>query len=140
MFYAKQNFKNGDVLTAEHLNTMEDGIVAACGNGPLLLNVDNADTYLENSSYGDEALEAIKNNRQILVKVPNADGGVYTAIYSPVMMYQIPNFENKYLYLFFLRDEKNDLTQAVGYSIQVPTYGQLKMLLSQEYNSNPLES
>ena len=28
--YEKQNFRDGQVLTAEHLNHIEDGIVAAC--------------------------------------------------------------------------------------------------------------
>jgi hypothetical protein len=110
---------------------------------PLILNANSVDTYLNNSSYGDEALEAIKTGRTILVRVPNADGGSFTAIYSPILMYQVPNRQNKYLYLFFLRDEKQDLSALLGLpagSVQMPTYGQLKMLLSQEYNSNPLES
>ena len=84
-----------------------------------------------------------KTERQILVRVPNADGGNYTAIYAPVLMYQIPNYQNKYLYLFFLRDEKQDLSELLGLpagTVQMPTYGELKMLLSQEYNSNPLET
>lgn len=110
---------------------------------PLLLDADSAEAYQSDSSYGDAALEAIKSGRNILVRVPNADGGSYTAIYSPVLMYQLPNYQNKYLYLFFLRDEKQDLSALLGQpdgTVQMPTYGQLKMLLSQEYNSNPLES
>ena len=110
---------------------------------PLILSADSADTYLNDSSYGDEALEAIKSGRNILVRVPNADGGNYTAIYSPILMYQVPNYQNNYLYLFFLRDEKQDLSALLGQAegtVQMPTYGQLKMLLSQEYNSNPLET
>lgn len=110
---------------------------------PLLLDANSAEAYQNDSSYGDEALAAIKSGRSILVRVPNADGGNYTAIYSPVLMYQVPNRENKYLYLFFLRDEKQDLSALLGQpagTVQMPTYGQLKMLLSQEYNSNPLET
>lgn len=128
--------------TAVHVHKLDPKYLPdeVAARDPLLLNADSAETYQNDSSYGDEALEAIKTGRKILVRVPNADGGSYTAIYSPVLMYQVPNRENKYLYLFFLRDEKTDLTQLLGYSIQLPTYGQLKMLLSQEYNSNPLES
>lgn len=110
---------------------------------PLILYAADANSYLEDSSFGDEALEAIKTDRQILVRVPNADGGSYTAIYSPVLMHQVPNYQNRYLYLFFLRDEKQDLSALVGLpagSVVMPTYGQLKMLLSQEYNNNPLEA
>lgn len=109
---------------------------------PLYLDAE-ATAYLVDSSYGDAALEAIKTERQILVRVPNADGGNYTAIYAPVLMYQVPNYQNKYLYLFFLRDEKQDLSELLGLpagTVQIPTYGELKMLLSQEYNSNPLET
>lgn len=109
---------------------------------PLLLNADDADTYLTDSTYGDTALEAIKTSRNILVKVPNADGGNFTAIYSPILMHQVPNYQNKYLYLFFLRDEKQDLSALLGQpagTVLMPTYGELKMLLSQEYNTNPLE-
>ena len=113
------------------------------GSKPLLLlDADSAESYQNDSSYGDAALEAIKSGKNILVRVPNADGGSYTAIYSPVLMYQVPNRENKYLYLFFLRDEKQDLSALLGQptgTVQMPSYGQLKMLLSQEYNSNPLE-
>lgn len=117
------------------------GEAANCA--PLLLDADSAEAYRNDSSYGDAALEAIKTGRQILVKVPNADGGSHTAIYSPILMYQVPNYQNKYLYMFFLRDEQQDLSALLGQpagSVQMPTYGQLKMLLSQEYNSNPLES
>ena len=113
------------------------------GSKPLLLlDADSAESYQNDSSYGDAALEAIKSGKNILVRVPNADGGSYTAIYSPVLMCQVPNRENKYLYLFFLRDEKQDLSALLGQptgTVQMPSYGQLKMLLSQEYNSNPLE-
>lgn len=117
---------------------------ASLGGGtPLLLDAASAEAYQNDSSYGDAALEAIKSGKNILVRVPNADGGSYTAIYSPVLMYQVPNYQNKYLYLFFLRDEKQDLSALLGQptgTVQMPSYGQLKMLLSQEYNSNPLES
>ncbi len=110
---------------------------------PLLLDANNASTYLDDYTHGDAALKAIKSGKKILVRTPNADGGNYTAIYSPVLMYQVPSFENKYLYLFFLRDEKQDLSSLLGLpdgSVRIPTYGQLKMLLSQEYNSDPLSN
>ena len=119
----------------------EERLAALENSSPLLLDYDMQNHYLNYSYYGDTALEAIKKGRQILVKVPNADGGSYTAIYSPVYMYQVPNYQNKYLYLFFLKDEKQDLSyvlhQPTG-TVVLPVYGQLKMLLSKEYNTNPL--
>lgn len=126
--------KNGFVGTeAEWLESL--------GRKPLVLDAESADTYLEDSSYGDAALAAILAGRNILVRVPNADGGTYTAIYSPVYMYQLPRTANKYLYLFYLKDEKQTIDlSALGLgALEMPEYGQLKMLLSQEYNSDPLE-
>lgn len=110
---------------------------------PLILDASLSDHYGGHYEMGDEALAAIKSGRQILIRVPNADGGKYTAIYSPVYMYQVPNYKNQYLYLFYLRDEKQDLSALLGQAagtVVLPTYGQLKMLLSQEYNSNPMET
>lgn len=104
---------------------------------PLVL--DSTQDYSSDSETGDLALNSIIAGRQILVRVPNADGGNYTAIYSPILMYQLPNYSNDYLYLFFLLDEKQDLSSLVS-GLMLPMYGQLKMKLSQVYNSCPLES
>lgn len=128
---------DGYVYTPTELKSLADLTT------PLLLDANNASVYLEDHTFGDAALRAIKAGKEILVRTPNADGGNYTTIYSPVLMYQVPSFENKYLYLFFLRDEKQDLSSLLGLpddSVRVPTYGQLKMLLSQEYNSDPLSN
>ena len=110
-------------------------------NHPLTIYAEHADFYLNNSNYGDKALDAIMTGRQILVRTPNADRGSYTAIYSPVYMYQLPNKENNYLYLFYLKDEKQTIDlSAMGMGvIQMPVYGELKMLLSNTYNACPLE-
>lgn len=70
--------------------------------------------------------------------MPNADGGTHTAIYSPVLMYQLPNVDNNYLYLFYLRDEKQDLSSLGLTGVQLPTYGEVKMLLSETYTETPL--
>lgn len=109
---------------------------------PLILDANLSDYYGGNSEAGDEALEAIKTGRQILVRVPNADGGNYTAIYTPIMMYQMPQ-NGQYLYLFYLRDEKQDLSALLGQpagTVLLPTYGEFTMLLSKKYDSNPLET
>lgn len=108
---------------------------------PLILDANLSDYYGGHPEAGDEALEAIKSGRQILVRVPNADGKSYTAIYTPIMMYQLPQ-DGQYLYLFYLRDEKQDLSAALGLpagTVALPTYGEFMMLLSKYYNSNPLE-
>ena len=105
---------------------------------PFVLYEEKSIDYLENPLIGDQVMEAILAGRQILVRVPNADGGKHTAVYSPVYMYQLPNYENEYLYLFYLKDEKQDLSNVIGYPIQMPVYGELKLLLSKTYNATPL--
>lgn len=117
----------------------KDGPQGVSGMVPPLV-LDSGTDYTTDSAKGDEALGAILRNRQILVRVPNADGGKYTALYSPVLTYQLPNFENNYLYLFFLRDEKQPLPDILGTDFQIPVYGELKMLLSETYNESPLDN
>lgn len=110
---------------------------------PLVLQANKENTtpqgYLDESVVGDIVLEGIKNNKQILVRTPNSDDGIHTAIYSPVLTYQLPNYENDYLYLFYLRDEKQDLSEILNVPIELPTYGQLKLKLSNPYYNSPLE-
>ena len=108
---------------------------------PLVLSAENTEQYLNDSKFGDEALSAILSGRQILVRTPNADGKNFTAIYSPIYMYQLPNFANNYLYLFYLRDEKEeiDLSYIGAGKVEMPIYGELKLLLSETYNNSPLE-
>ena len=108
---------------------------------PLVLDANNAELYDTEPQYGDEALEAILEGRQILVRTPNADGKQYTAIYSPIYMYQLPNKDSDYLYIFYLRDEKQeiDLSMMGMGKIEMPVYGQLQMKLSKLYPSNPME-
>lgn len=106
--------------------------------------------YLNDPTYGDAALKAILEGRQILVRTPgkyqiNDDAASYeqqhTALFSPVLTYHLPNYENEYLYLFYLRDEKQtvDLSAAGMGIIEVPLYGELKMKLSTKYMECPLE-
>lgn len=114
----------------------------AVNNKPLILDANLSDYYGGHPEMGDAALEAIKIGRPILVKVPNAKGSGYVVNYSPIYMYQIPT-DGMYLYLFYLRDEKQDLSALLGQpagTILLPTYGEFMMLLSQYSNSDPLES
>ena len=108
---------------------------------PLILDATLSDHYGGNPEAGDEALEAIKTGRQILVRVPNASGDNYVATYSPIYMYQVP-LDGMYLYLFYLKDEKQDLSALLGQpagTVVMPTYGEFTMLLSKKYDSNPIE-
>lgn len=110
-------------------------------NEPLILDAELSEYYGGNSEMGDAALEAIKTGRPILVKVPSTKGGNYVVNYSPISMYQVPT-DGMYLYLFYLRDEKQDLSASLGQpagTILLPTYGEFMMLLSQYFDSDPLE-
>lgn len=108
------------------------------GTTPIVLYASDSERYLEDTVIGDEVLHNIIAGKQVYVRVPNADDNIYTAIYSPVYMYQLPNFENGYLYLFYLTDEQQDLNPLLGIPVKIPTYGELKLKLSKEYNQTPL--
>lgn len=125
-------------LTLENENTSK---VYKLTTKPLLLDANMSTSYDTDTQYGDEALQAIIDGRQILVKTPNASGDSYVVNYSPVYMYQVPNQNNNYLYLFYLRDEKQtiDLSAAGLGQIQMPVYADLKMKLSQTYTECPLK-
>ena len=109
---------------------------------PLILYANKEYEYLNDSTIGDKALEAVLQGRQILVKIPNRNQQeFYVSNYSPIYMYQVPNNQNNYLYLFYLKDEKQDIDlTALGLGvIQMPLYGELKLLLSKTFHSDPME-
>lgn len=108
---------------------------------PFLLDADMLASYNTDPQYGDAALQAILDGRQILIKTPNRDGGTTVHNYSPVYMYQIPNVGNDHLYLFYLRDEKQtlDLTAMGLGTIELPVQADLKMVLSKVYTECPLK-
>lgn len=137
-------------------NKISDELMKELRPAPLvlygMLENRNPQMYLDDPSYGDAALEAILTGRQILVRTPNAamlgmsngkliSTNFTTAIFSPVLTYQLPNWENEYLYLFYLRDEKQtvQMPSVDSGEILVPIYGELKLKLSTKYNQCPLE-
>lgn len=100
-------------------------------NEPFVLYASKAESYVDDAETGEATMKAIMEGRQILVRVPNADGGNYMALYSPVLMYQLPNYLARHLYLFYLNDGVN----AQG----LPSYNQLKIAVSRDYNQTPLK-
>ena len=108
---------------ASQNDTNVQPIVAAADLKPILLDDQMATTYLTDFTYGDKALDAILKGRQILITTPSV-GGIYTKSFSPVYMYQLPNKENEFLYLFYLTDEKESLDlSALGLGIiYLPKY------------------
>ena len=89
---------------------------------------------------GDETLQAIIDGREILIRVPNADGKNFTANYMPIVQRQLPNIDNNYLYLIYMKDgiEENFKT-ALSTGDFSALYGQIKMELSKTYTETPLK-
>lgn len=92
-------------------------------------------------TYGDDALAAILEGRQILIKVPNSYGSnlLYSS-FMPVLQYQLPNQNNNYLTLFYLRDgiAENIMTAMQTGSFD-GVYGVIEMMLSTTYTECPLK-
>lgn len=97
---------------------------------PFVLYAEKAESYVDDADTGEAVMKAIMEGRQIVVRVPNADGGNYMALYSPVLMYQLPNYLARHLYLFYLNDGVNEMG--------LPGYSQLKIAVSRDYNQTPL--
>lgn len=97
---------------------------------PFVLYAEKAESYVDDAETGEAVMKAIMEGRQIVVRVPNADGGIYMALYSPILMYQLPNYLARHVYLFYLNDGVN----AQG----LPSYNQLKIAVSRDYNQTPL--
>lgn len=132
----------GSVATKYVPKTYEEELLACCSK-PLVISAGSElKKEITDTGCGDEVLDAILRKRQILVQTPNADGTSYTKILSPVYMYQLPNYQNDYLYLFYLRDEKQTLdlsTMGMG-TVQLPVYGQVQLKLSKEYTECPIRN
>lgn len=100
-------------------------------NEPFVLYAEKAESYVDDAETGEAAMKAIMEGRQIVIRIPNADGGSYMALYSPVLMYQLPNYIARHLYLFYLNDGVNEMG--------LPSYNQLKIAVSRDYNQTPLK-
>lgn len=91
-------------------------------------------------TYGDDALDAILNGKQILIKVPNKSGGSLFSNFVPVLQYQLPNENNNYLILFYLKD---GIAENIMIALQTGSfdgvYGVIQMMLSKTYAECPLK-
>ena len=129
-------------LSSEYYDTTDVLFVIFRKNSvlPLVLNEDETTMFETNTAYGDDVLHAILSGRQILVKVQNRHGGTLYRNFMPVLQYQLPNVENDYLTLFYLRDgiDENIMSAFATGSFDV-VYGELTIKLSKTYNKCPLE-
>lgn len=142
MSYIPQNFKDGAVLSAKELNHIEEGLTKLDNdvNGkPFVIYEDKAAEYESDPTVGDKVLEAILSSKQILVRTSNIDGGTLYANYMPVIQYQLPNVNNDYLTLFYLKDGiATNLLTSLGTGSFEGVYGELTMKLSKTYTTTPL--
>lgn len=97
-------------------------------------------------TYGDDALTAILKGRPILIKVPNKNGNTLFSNFMPVLQYQLPNQNNNYLVLFYLKDGiAENILVAMQEAMQGNTsafadvFGVIEMMLSQSYSECPLK-
>ena len=97
-------------------------------------------------TYGDDALAAILEGRQIFIKVPNKYGGTLYSNFMPVLQYQLPNENNNYLILFYLKDGiAENIMTAMQAAMQGNTaafdgvFGAIEMMLSRSYSECPLK-
>lgn len=91
-------------------------------------------------TYGDDALQAILDGKQIFIKVPNKDGGSLYNNFMPVIQYQLPNENNDYLTLFYLKDGiAENIMYAMATNSFDGVFGEITMQLSQKYSECPLK-
>ena len=147
--------KLNEVDSSESLNTflgVKDGQIVQMSSDNVKANGVSKPYVVDSEAYtyGDDALQAILEGRQIYVKVPNAGGvGSVDNIYAnfmPVIQYQLPQNGNDYLTLVYLKDGiANNLIAGLTGMMQgdmsgmANIYGEITMLLSQSYSECPLK-
>lgn len=107
------------------------------------IQLDNNSVYVIDSeayTYGDDALDAILKGKQILIKVPNKNNNSLFTNFMPVLQYQLPNVNNNYLSLFYLKDGiAENILAAMQTGSFDGVYGVIEMMLSQSYAECPLK-
>lgn len=103
----------------------------------------NGDVFVidsEHYTYGDDALQAILEGKHVLVKVPNKDGKTLYSNFMPVLQYQLPDENNDYLTLFYLKDGiAENLMAAMATQSFDGVFGEITMKLSKMYAECPLK-
>lgn len=94
----------------------------------------------EHYTYGDDALQAILEGKHVLVKVPNKDGKTLYSNFMPVLQYQLPDENNDYLTLFYLKDGiAENIMAAMATQSFDGVFGEITMKLSKMYAECPLK-
>ena len=89
MAYEKYTWVDGELITAEKLNHMEDGIAGAGGGGVLVVNA-NEDSSTESlvldKTWAEIQEAVVSHGAVVYIKLRGQDG-----IYSPVSVGTLPN-------------------------------------------------
>lgn len=95
MAYTKQTWQNGDTITAEKLNHMEDGIGAPIPGGCLYITVTDIDSG-NNTATLDKTFEEINNafNNNMYLILIHPEGYVLS------LNYLSPDYEYGWVYRF----------------------------------------
>ena len=121
-------------ITVLHKMQEEKILVHADGTPltkPLIL--DPSIDYSKLPFKGDEAWRAIDDGRVIQIQVPNSDGGTRTTNRMPIIQHQLPNEDNDYLYLIYMKDGiKTNFETALQTGDFGALCGQIKMQVSEE--------
>lgn len=74
MSYNKTTWQNGDTITAEKLNNIEDGITS---NNAWIIEMtfvkDGYDVYLSSTAQWDDVVAAVCSGRTVKIKLPNTE-------------------------------------------------------------------
>ena len=121
-------------ITILHKMQEEKILVRADGTPltkPLIL--DPSVDYSKLPFKGDEAWRAIEDGRVIQIQVPNADGGTHTTNRMSIVQHQLPDVDNDYLYLIYMKNGiKANFMTAIQTGDFDALYGQIKMQVSEE--------
>lgn len=133
--------KNKPTIPAAQVQA--DWNVTNTSSPAFIKNKPDSSTYVidsESYTYGDDALDAILNGKQILIKVPNKSGNTLFSNFAPVLQYQLPDQNNNYLILFYLKDGiAENIMAAMQTGSFDGVYGVIQMMLSKTYTECPLK-
>lgn len=107
---------------------------------PFVIYEESAEEYASDPTYGDAVLEAKLAGREVLICVQNKTENTLYRNFMPVLQYQLPDENNDYLTLFYLKDGiAENIMYAMAAGSFAGVYGEITMKLSKKYTECPLK-
>lgn len=107
---------------------------------PFVIYEELAEEYVADPTYGDSVLEAKLAGREVLVCVQNKTENTLYRNFMPVLQYQLPDANNDYLTVFYLKDGiAENIVHAMTTGSFDDAYGEITMKLSKKYTECPLK-